>query len=266
MRKSTESGRTPKRKVDDAAKARFLEGLRAGLARDAAAQAAGFTANAFYYARKSDPVFALAWAWAHDLSAADAHAARGVAALPGTGEIAPTGGRRLQRRRIRRARFDDRRKRLFLDHYAGTADAEAACAAAGICYSTFTQHRRRDPEFAAGCTEALAIAYADMEAESLRLRREAQRNLRDGICPAGEAAKEFDRQMKLLERHDRKHGGIGLREVGRGGERRADIMEVMATADRRLRVLGARHGIHAEPIPTGRPSPGESGPEAGAGE
>jgi hypothetical protein len=254
-----ESGRTPKRRIDDEAKACFLKGLRAGLGRDAAAKAAGFSSTAFYYARDRDPVFALAYAWAVDLSAADAHAARAVAALPGTGQITPTGGRRLQRRTIRRARFDDRRKRLFLDHFAGTADARAACVAAGICYSTYTQHRRKDPEFAAGCAEALAIAYADMEAESVRTRLEAQRNLRDGICPAGEAAKEFDRQMKLLERHERKGGGIGVRSVAHGGQQRASFQDFLAAADRKLRALGARHGIQADPI---RPDPREE-PEDG---
>jgi hypothetical protein len=259
MGKSNESGRAPQRRIDAAARARFLEGLRAGLKRDEAAALAGFSANAFYYARRSDRVFALGWAWAHDLSAADAHAARAVASLPGTGEIAPTGGRVLQRRNIRRARFDDARKRIFLDHYAGTADAHAACAAAGIAISTFTQHRRKDREFAAGCVEALAIAYADMEAEAVRGRLEAQRNLRDGICPAGEAEKEFDRQMKLLERHDRKGGGIGLREIGPGGQQRGDFWEGIAWLDKKLRALGVRHGIMAGPVPL--PGAGEDNHE-----
>jgi hypothetical protein len=243
----TESGR---RRVAAEAKARFLTGLRAGLGRDAAAKAAGFTATAFYDARKRDPVFALGCTFAMSLAASDAHAARAAAALPGTGDITPTGGRRLQRRNISRARFDDARKRIFLDHYAGTADAEAACAAAGISYATFTQHRRKDPEFAAGCAEALAIAYADMEAESLRARREAQRNLRDGICPAGEAAKEFDRQLKLLERHDRKGGGIGLREAGPGGQQRWTFDDAIALFGKKLRAYGLRRGIvppNAEP-------------------
>jgi hypothetical protein len=255
---------TGQRRIDEVAKLCFLAGLRAGLNRDEAARQAGFSANAFYYAARHDPLFALARRWALDLSAADGRAARNVAALPGTGEIAPTGGRRLQRRHIRRPRFDDRRKRLFLDHYAGTADAEAACAAAGIAYSTFTQHRRKDPEFGAACAEALAIAYADMEAESLRARKEAQRNLRDGIVPAGEAAKEFDRQMKLLERHDRKHGGIGLREVGPGGHQRADFWDFIAAADAKLRALGARHGIEAEPIVPPRPA-SDAEPDGEAG-
>lgn len=251
------------RRIDGAAKLCFLEALRAGLPRNEAARRAGFSAQAFYDAARRDPLFALARGWALDLSAADGRAARNVAALPGTGEIEPTGGRQLQRRHVRRPRFDDRRKRLFLDHYAGTADAEAASAAAGIAVSTFTQHRRKDPEFAAACAEALAIAYADMEAESLRARKEAQRNLRDGICPAGEAAKEFERQMKLLERHDRKDGRTGLREIGPGGFRRADIMDTIAWADRKLRAIGARHGVESDPVPI---PPTEGEPEDNAGE
>lgn len=253
----TESERASKRRIDAEAKTSFLAGLRAGLPRDAAARAAGFSIQAFDYARKRDPVFALARTMALDLSAAEARAARGAraeGATPGKIVITPTGGRLLQKRHIRRVTFDDRRKRRFLDHYAGTADAEAACEAAGISYSTYTRHRRTDPEFAAACDEALAIAYAALEAESLRGRLEAQRNLRDGICPAGDIAKEFDRQMKLLERHERKSGGIGMREVGPGGQQRADFQDFLLAADRKLRALGARHGIQADPI---RPDPRE---------
>jgi hypothetical protein len=246
MGRRTESGRAPRRRIDTEAKTRFLEGLRAGLPRDEAARAVGFTANAFYYACGKDPVFALARTMALELSAAAGRAARGARAeSPPLCEvtITPTGGRLLQKRHIRRVTFDDRRKRLFLDHFAGTTDAEAACEAAGICYSTYTRHRRTDPEFAAGCAEALAIGYADMEAESLRGRREAQRNLRDGICPAGEAAKEFERQMKLLERYERKHGGIGPRSVPHGAQQRWDFDDAIALFGKRLRAYGLRRGI-----------------------
>ena len=249
------AGKAPRRLIDGAAKLRFLDGLRAGLRRDAAARQAGFSATAFYDARARDPLFARGWAWASELSATDTRGARAVRALPGSGEIAPTGGRILQRRHIRRARFDERRKRLWLDHFAASADARAACVTAGIAYSTFTQHRRKDPDFAAACTEALAIAYAAMEAESLSQRLAAQRDLRAGICPAGEAAKEFDRQMQLLARYDRKGGGIGFREVGAGGQQRADFSEFIAAADARLRALGARHGIEAEPVRPPRRAP-----------
>jgi hypothetical protein len=242
----TESGPDPKRRIDADAKMRFLQGLRAGLPRDDAARAAGFTANAFYHASGKDPVFALARTMALELSAAAGRAARGArgeSPPPGEITITPTGGRQLQKRHIRRVTFDDRRKRLFLDHYAGTADAEAACEAAGICYSTYTRHRRTDPEFAAACAEALAIAYAALEAESLRGRLEAQRNLRDGICPAGEIAKEFERQQTLLDRHARRNGGIGLRGVPHGSQQRWSFDDAIALFGKKLRAYGLRRGI-----------------------
>jgi len=238
-------GGDSRRRIDGAAKVRFVEGLRAGLKRDEAAKQAGFTANAFYHARKADRLFALAWAWATDLSADDARSARAAAARPGPDEaaIAPNSRRILQLRPVRRARFDDRRKRLFLDHFAGTADARAAAAAAGVAPCTVTQHRRKDSEFAAGCDEALAVAYASLEAEAVRQRLEAQRNLRDGICPKGEITQEFDRVLRLLARYERKSGRIGLRSVGPGRERRWTFDEAIALLDKKIRALGVRYNV-----------------------
>lgn len=246
----TDSARPSRRRIDEGAKASFIAALRAGASRDEAAAQAGFTANAFYCARRSDRVFALAWAYATDLSADDARAARVAAARPGRDEaaIVPNANRRLQLRPVRRARFDDRRKRRFLDHFAGTADLCAAAAAAGVAASTVTQHRRKDSEFAAGCDEALRIAYASLEAEAVRQRLEAQRNLRDGLSPEGEMPREFERVMQLLARYDRKDGRIGLRERGPGREARWSFDEAIAALDRKLRALGARRGIEAEPI------------------
>jgi hypothetical protein len=239
--------RPDKKRVEGAAKRDFLAGLRAGLKRDDAARQAGFTANAFYYARRADPVFALAWAWAVDLSAADAYAARTAAALPATapGEarIAPNSNRVLQLRPVRRASFDDRRKRIFLDHFAGTADAHQAAEAAGVAYSTVLAHRRNDPDFAAGWDEALAVAYAALEAEAVRQRLEAQRDLREGLCPKGEIPREFDRVVRLLARYERKDGRIGMRGRGRGGEQRWSFDEAIALLDRKLRALGVRRGV-----------------------
>jgi hypothetical protein len=237
--------------VDAAAKRDFLAGLRAGLKRDEAAKQAGFTANAFYYVRRGDPVFALAWAWAVDLSAADAHAARiaGAPFDPEESVIAPNARRRLQLRPIRRALFDDRRKRIYLDHFAATADARAAAAAAGVAPCTVSAHRRMDSGFAAAEDEALAVAYASLEAEAVRQRLEAQRNLREGLCPTGEISQEFDRVIRLLARYERKSGRIGLRAPGPGRERRMSFDEAIALLDRKLRALGARHGVESGDVP-----------------
>jgi hypothetical protein len=237
--------RADKKRIDAGAKRVFLAGLRAGLKRDDAAKQAGFTANAFYYARRGDPVFALAWAWAVDLSAADAHAARAAAAPfdPDAASIGPNARRRLQLRPIRRALFDARRKRIYLDHFGGTADSRAAAAAAGVAPCTVSAHRRSDPEFAAAEAEALGLAYASLEAEAVRQRLVAQRKLREGLCPAGEIAQEFDRVIRLLARYERKSGRIGLRGPGHGREGRMSFDEAIALLDRKLRALGARSGV-----------------------
>lgn len=260
--------RPDKRRVGTAAKRDFLAGLRAGLKRDDAAKQAGFTANAFYYVRRADPVFALAWSWAVDLSAADAHAARIAAALPasapGEVRIAPNSNRVLQLRPVRRALFDDRRKRIFLDHFAGTADAYQACAAAGISYSTFIKHRREDAEFAAACDDALTIAYAALEAEAVRQRLEAQRNLREGITPTGEITREFDRVLRLLARYERRGGRIDLRSVGQGRERRWSFDEAIDALDAKLRALGVRRGLLPRSEPDqASPQPGEESSSSG---
>lgn len=243
-------------RLDSAAKTNFLAALRSGAARDEAAKAAGFSANAFYGARRADPVFALAWAWAADLSAADAHSARRAAApLPGPDEvdIRPNANRILQARPVRRATFDDRRKRLFLDHFAGTADVTAAADAAGVSVSAVTRHRRTDPEFAAGCEEALAICYAALEAEAVRQRLAAQRDFRAGIVPKGELPCEFDRVLRLLARYERKTGRIGLRERAPGREARWSFDDAIALLDKKLRALGARRGLALPPPPEERP-------------
>lgn len=246
-----DSEQPTQRRIDGTAKAAFLAALRTGLKRDDAAAHAGFTATAFYYARRRDRVFDLACAWAMDLSAADERSARAaadpLAAIPGDVAIAPNSNRALQARPVRRPLFDDRRKRIFLDHFAGTADAHAAAAAAGVAYVTVTQHRRKDAEFAVAWDEALAVAYAALEAEVVRQRLDAQRNFRDGLCPTGEIATEFERVMKLLARYDRGGGRIGLRQIGQGGEKRATFDEAIEWLDRKLEALGVRRNLLPPP-------------------
>jgi hypothetical protein len=251
MRPSSDSEPPEKRRVDMAAKAECLAGLRAGLKREEAAKQAGFSAEAFDYARKRDAVFALAWGWARDLSADDARAARAAAARPGPEQaaIAPNANRLLQRRLVRRARFDDRRKRRFLDHFAGTADARAAAEAAGVSISAVGHARRKDPEFARGWDEALSHAYAELEAEAVRQRLEAQRDLRDGLVPVGEMPKEFDRLLRLLARYERRDGRIGLRSVGPGREARWSFDDAITLLDKKLQALGARRSLPSpEPL------------------
>ncbi len=242
-----ESNGRKQHRIDEEAKAAFLHALREGLRRDDAAARAGFTANGFYYARRRDPLFDLAWCWAVDLSAAEQRAAfnaasRHLADNPDA-SIAPNRNRILQRRIVRRPRFHEGRKRIFLDHFAGTADAHAAAQAAGVGYGTVTTHRRKDAAFAAAWDEALAHAYALLEAEAVRQRLEAQRLMREGLCPTGEIAREFERVMQLLARYERRNGAIGQRAVAPGHQKSWTFEEAIAALDRKLAALGARRPL-----------------------
>jgi hypothetical protein len=258
MSEAGDSGRPAKRLIDAEARARFLVALRAGAARQAAAREGGFCLRAFYRAGKRDPVFRLGWVWALELSAADereqeraARVRRGEPADAGADadrdgeevEIAPNNQRALQKRKVRSVRFGAARKKIFLDHFAGTADAFAAAAAAGVSYSTVYEHRARDPQFAEDWDGALRQSYVLLEAEAVRQRLEAQAKLRQNPEPTGEMAKEFERVMLLLARMDRRDGRIGMREVGRGHQRRWTFEEAIGALDKRLRALGLRHGI-----------------------
>jgi len=262
--------RRARRAIATAAKADFVAALRAGTCRDQAAAAAGHTPDGFYYARRKDPLFALAWAWARELSGADQHAAARAAAarLPSPDcDIAPNANRILQRRPRRRMHFDDRRKRLFLDYFAGTADAYAAADHAGVSYSAVTAHHRKDAAFAAAWDEALAIAYALLEAEAVRQRLEAQKRLRELPSPTGEMAQEFDRVIKLLSRYHRRNGGApAMRRVGAGRERAWSFDEAMYALEKKLNALGIRRGLlPAPPIELGPAPDGGNGPAPDGG-
>lgn len=239
-----------RRRIGAAAKAAFVAALRAGTPRKDAAAAEGFSIEAFYCARKRDPLFRSAWIWGLELRIVEEREARRaeeMAAATEGFEIEPNNQRLLQRRRGRGNQFTDRRKQMFLDHFAATADVEASARAAGVHPSTVYKHRRADPVFAAGWDEALRTAYALLEAEAVRQRLVAQRRAAFEPAPGAEAAQEFERVVKLLARLDRQ-GARGVREVGRGGEKRARFEDAVRSLDRKLRALGARHGVVAEPM------------------
>lgn len=240
----------PRRLIGEHEKARFLEGLRDGVAREQAAAAAGFDLGSFYNARKRDRVFRLAWEWALDLAAIDERGGelsrRGAEGGPDD-RIAPKGSRLLQRQKMRWVKFTARRQQIYLDHFAGTADSEAAAAAAGVSTHTVRAHARKYPEFEAAESEALRYAYVRLEAESVRQRLDAQRRLSENLAPAGEIAEEFDRVMKLLARYDRREGRIGRREVGAASRQRSTFDEAIEALDRKLNALGIRRGILPRP-------------------
>ena len=246
-----------RRRIDLEAKGRFLAALRAGASRAEAAAGSGFSWRAFYQVRRRDPVFEFGWLAALELSAVDERDARRAAAKlaerRADGRIAPNNRRLVQLQRKRRGfSFTESRRQIFLDHFAGTADEEAAADAAGVSVQTVRKHVRNDPEFAALRDEALRLAYPLLEAEAVRQRLAAARRLRDNLEPAGELAKEFERVMILLARHERRDGRIGIREHAASASRAFSFEAAIVQLDKALDALGARRG----PLPP--PADGEA--------
>ena len=211
--------------IDDEAKGLFLAGLKNGLSMEDAARNAGRSPGGFWKARRRDSAFN--------------EAVEEMLELSNTPHfISPGNGRRWQLRRIRRLRFVPWRKQVFLSHLAGTGDVTASAEAAGVCESTIYRHRARDPDFAAAFQEALEQGYARLEAEALRQRLEAQRQLREGVLPAGEIAQEFERVLKLLQRWDRRNGAVGPRRVAHGRRKAMTFEQAIEALDRQLAALG----------------------------
>jgi len=247
--------KTPGRRpiIDAAAKVAMLAALREGRRLDDVAAGYGVTLQAFYSARRRDPLFAAAWGDAHALSAEAER--RGAVEVDGeAGEdppVASNNRRLMQRRRMRHVRFDARRKGIFLAAFARSCDLLAAAAAAGICERTVYNHLRLDPAFAEAFQAALEEGYRWLEAESVRQRLEAQTRLRAAIeaaeeagepLPLAEAGVEFDRAMTLLARWDRRDGRLGPRQVGPCGQRVWTFEEAIAALDKKMRDLGLREG------------------------
>lgn len=245
----TDDSRGPSRCIGDAAKSAFLDALRAGARREDAAAGAGFSLTGFYGARRRDPDFAAAWEEALARPAAaerrrGAYVERGACPEPGRGEtrITPNNRRGLQRRRMRHVRFDDRRRAVFLHHFGWSCDARDAAARAGVSESTVYLHRRTDPGFAEEFGAALDQGYVRLEAEAVRQRLAAQQALRDALEEADEippeAAVEFDRVLKLLDRRDRR-ARRPERSASPGSPRRVWTFDAaIALLDKRLKALG----------------------------
>jgi hypothetical protein len=243
------------RRIDAAAKERFLAGLRRGERREDAADAAGFSLMGFYGARRRDPAFAADWVEALATSTAAerrvrAYAERDERAERGEVRIACANRRVYQRRRRRNVRFDAERQAVYLAHFAANCDTRAAAEAAGVHESTVRLHRRNNPAFAEVEAEALAAGYVWLEAEAVRLRLAAQKRLRAALEAAGgvvtpklaaEMDADFDRTMKLLARCDRKprRAERGFKPGGR--RQRITFEDAMVLLDKRLRALGLRH-------------------------
>lgn len=246
-----------RRLIDAAAKLCFLEALRAGASVKEAAARTGFSAEAFYCARKRDPILRLAWISVVALSAAEEREGRrrsSLVALVDGVEITPNNRRVLQKRWVRATRFTPERQQVFLDVFAATADFKAAAEAAGVCESTVYKALSRDPEFARRRDEARALAVTRLEDEAVRQRIAAQDRLRDPATPTSELAIENERLMKLLAHYQRKDAGGGAGS-GQGAMARWSFDEAITALDKIMRGYGLRRGIVPPQAPTGDEAP-----------
>ncbi|MFL6846652.1 MAG: hypothetical protein ACJ8ER_17435 [Allosphingosinicella sp.] len=209
-------------------------------------------------------MFEFAWLAALELCAVDERDARRAAAMlearRAGGRIAGNNKRVYQLHRARRGfSFTEKRQQIFLDHFAGTADEQAAADAAGVSRVTVRAFLRRNPEFAALREEALQHAYARLEAEAVRQRLAAAERLRDNLDPKGEMAQEFERAMKLLARFERRNGRIASREHAASESRAWSFEAAIVALDKALDAFGVRRGVLALPGPDddGSDAPGE---------
>jgi len=243
-----------RRRIDGAAKLCFLEAMRAGAATKEAAAKAGFSAEAFYCARKRDPILRLAWTALVELATAeerDRRRSSSLVALVDGVEIVPNNRRGLQTRRVRATRFTPERQQAFLDVFAATADFKAAAEAAGVCESTVYKKISRDPDFARRRDEARALAVTRLEDEAVRRRLAAQDRLRDPAVPASEVAADDRELMALLAHHQRREAKGGAFGPGPGALARWSFDETMVEIGKIMRGYGLRRGI----VP---PEPGEA--------
>ncbi|HEX8449203.1 MAG TPA: hypothetical protein VF652_06390 [Allosphingosinicella sp.] len=239
--------------IDSAAKVAMLAALREGRRLDEVAASYGVTLQAFYSARRRDPLFAAAWRDAHSISAEAERRlpveAQGEAGACDRIQIASNNRRLLQRRWLRHVRFDSERKGVFLASFEQSCDLAAAAAAAGICERTVHYHLQRDRAFAEAFQAALKEGYRRLEAESVRQRLRAQARIRAAMeaaeavgapLPVAEEGVEFDRTMKLLARWDRRNGRLGFRTVSPERRRVWTFEEAIIDLDRKLDALGVR--------------------------
>lgn len=236
------------RRIDSAAKATFLAGLRRGLTREDCAAAAGFSLTGFYGARARDPAFAARWS---DALALPPAAGRRALAYEQRGEVRIAGANRrlLQRRRRRNVRFTQERRETYLAAFVETGDRVAAAARAGVSPSTVDYHRRKDPVFAEACRQASAECVVRLETEAVRLALAAQARLRRAVESAAGSPRhavladegaEFDRIMKLLAYLDRKPNRPAAN--ARPGSRHApwSFERAVKALDKALDALGER--------------------------
>lgn len=149
---------------------------------------------------------------------------------------------RVQRRRVRKDGWTNRKRAIFLDHYAATGNASEACRAAGMSEGAAYRLRRRDPEFAAQYDEAHAISLVRLEGLVAQFAETGGRTVpvEPGDIPPVDLA-NFDAELalKVLARRRPTVAGFAKRcgpkpRVATRAEVEAAVMKVLKKVERRL--------------------------------
>ncbi len=151
-----------------------------------------------------------------------------------------------QVRKVRADGWNARRREIFLDHYAASANAAEACRAAGMYEGAAYQLRRRDPDFARQYDEAHAVALLRLEEMAVRYAATGGRTapVEPGATPPGDIA-AFDPEfaLKVLSRPwPGREGraprrGAPLRRASKA-ELTGSILRLLDALDRRLAKQG----------------------------
>jgi hypothetical protein len=183
--------------------------------------------------------------------------------------IIPNKHRRLQIAPTRRKLFGDKAKAEFLEWFAATCNASLSARKVGFHYRTVLRHWREDEAFGARCEAALRMGYVRLEELALRAAEEAL-SPRARRAPKGDRAppEEHFRMdptvaLQLLREHGRALAGLagGSGAWAKPGRppTRWTFDESIALLDKKLRALGARHGIAPE-WDEGDPAPDGAAP------
>lgn len=220
-----------------AAMAAFITALEGGALVEAAAAEAGVALSTLYCRRERDAGFAAAWDEA-------------VAKSAGPVLVWNQARRRYQKQQSRRVRFTRERKQAFLDHFAGSCNLEAAAAAAGVSADTVYEHLRRDPAFAEGFQEALALGYTLLEAEAAgQMRAEQEKYRLSPDADAAAIARSFDQCLQLLRQWKRRDGTLGPRSVSHGHLVKWSFDDAFGALEKRLQAFGLRIKRGEKPPP-----------------
>lgn len=149
--------------------------------------------------------------------------------------------RPVQRRRVRKDGWTEKRKKIFLDHLAATSNVRRSAAEAGIGSNSAYRLRFRDESFRAQWDAALEQGYARIEAMLLERVFDAHpEEPSDGERFAHRMqAMDSSLALTLLKQRDARKQG-----VARGGKRpgKASIDELRAEIAKWLSGLNKRLG------------------------